>query len=307
MRAWTVGAAAGAMTAFWAVSAFAQTQDNVGQPTPGGIDLQPGVTQLRNDAVFFHNIILMPIITVITLFVLGLLIWIAIRYNKKSNPIPAKWSHNTLIEIVWTVVPVMILLFIAIFSFKLLYAYDDMPKPYMTVKATGYQWYWGYEYPDQKIGEFVSNILPEDEAKKRNVPYRLAATEPLVVPAHQVVRVLVTGSDVAHAFAVPAFGVGVDAWPGRVNETWFKVDRPGIYYGQCRQLCGVNHAFMPIEVHVVPQAEFDTWIASKGGTKIGTTALALPAPTPPVITTTPAGPAPVQTSTPAPMTAPAAK
>ena len=315
MRAWTVGAAAGAMTAFWAVSAFAQTQDNVGQPTPGGIDLQPGVTQLRNDAVFFHNIILMPIITVITLFVLGLLIWIAIRYNKKSNPIPAKWSHNTLIEIVWTVVPVMILLFIAIFSFKLLYAYDDMPKPYMTVKATGYQWYWGYEYPDQKIGEFVSNILPEDEAKKRNVPYRLAATEPLVVPAHQVVRVLVTGSDVAHAFAVPAFGVGVDAWPGRVNETWFKVDRPGIYYGQCRQLCGVQHAFMPIEVHVVSQVEFDAWVASKGGSKIGTKpAMAAAAPAvagaaTPAAAQVPASvsPAAATPATPAPIAAPAAK
>ena len=306
LRTLAAGAVASAMTAFWGVSARAAEQ-LIGQPTPEGIGLQPGVTELRHQATWFHDMLLMPIITIITLFVLGLLIWIVIRYNKRSNPIPAKWSHNTLIEVVWTVVPVLILMVIAIFSFRLLFAYADMPKPYMTVKATGYQWYWGYEYPDQKIGEYISNILPEDEAKKRNVPYRLAATEPLVVPAGKVVRVLVTGADVTHAFAIPAFGVGTDGWPGRVNETWFKVDRPGIYYGQCRQLCGVNHAFMPIEVHVVPQAEFDTWIASKGGTKIGTTALALPAATPPVITTTPAGAAPVQTSTPAPMTAPAAK
>jgi len=321
MRALAAGAAASAVTAFWGVTALA-AEDLIGQPTPGAIDLQPGVTALRADASFFHNAILMPIITVISVFVLGLLLWIVVRYNKKSNPVPAKWSHNTVIEVVWTVVPVLILMFIAIFSFKLLFAYQDMPKPYMTIKATGYQWYWGYEYPDQKISEYVSNVLPEDEAKKRNVPYRLAATEPLVVPAGKVVQVLVTGADVTHAFAIPAFGVGTDAWPGRVNSTWFKVDRPGIYYGQCRQLCGVDHAFMPIEVHVVPQAEFDTWVASKGGTKIGAapapaaiaapTAASVAAATPaaataPAAPTSAAAPAPAPTSTPAPAKAPAAK
>jgi cytochrome c oxidase subunit 2 len=324
-RALAAGAAAGAAATFWGVSALAAA-DLIGQPTPGAIDLQPGVTQLRADASFFHNAILMPIITLISVFVLGLLLWIVVRYNKKSNPVPAKWSHNTLVEVVWTVVPVLILMFIAIFSFKLLFAYQDMPKPYMTIKATGYQWYWGYEYPDQKIGEFVSNVLPEDEAKKRNVPYRLAATEPLVVPAGKVVQVLLTGADVTHAFAIPAFGVGTDAWPGRVNSTWFKVDRPGVYYGQCRQLCGVDHAFMPIEVRVVSQAEFDTWVASKGGTKIGAApavAAVAPAPAPaaasatatatpaaataPAAPTPAAAPAPAPTSTPAPAKAPAAK
>jgi cytochrome c oxidase subunit 2 len=316
MRALAAGAAAGAAVAFWGGSALAAA-DLIGQPTPGAIDLQPGVTALRADATAFHNLILMPIITVISLFVLGLLLWIVVRYNKRSNPTPAKWSHNTVIEVVWTVVPVLILMFIAIFSFKLLFAYNDMPKPYMTIKATGYQWYWGYEYPDQKIGEYVSNILPEDEAKKRNVPYRLAATEPLVVPAGKVVQVLVTGADVAHAFAVPAFGVGTDAWPGRVNSTWFKVDRPGIYYGQCRQLCGVDHAFMPIEVHVVPQGEFDAWVRSKKGMPIGSApAVAAPAAdaasaATPAAATAPSAPAPAApaapTSTPAPAKAPAAK
>jgi cytochrome c oxidase subunit 2 len=257
------------MAAFWGASAFAE--DLVGQPTPGAIDLQPGVTPLRHDAIFFHNAILLPIITAITLLVLGLLVWCAVRYNRKANPIPAKWSHNTAVEVIWTLAPVLILVFISIFSFKLLFAYHDMPKPDLTIKATGYQWYWGFEYPDQKIPEFVSNILPEDQAKAKGVPYRLAATQPIVVPVNKTVRVLVTGADVIHAFAVPSFGVIMDAIPGRVNETWFKVDRIGTYYGQCRELCGVDHAFMPIEVHVVSQADFDAWVASKHGTTAAAT------------------------------------
>ncbi|MFC3068540.1 cytochrome c oxidase subunit II [Phenylobacterium soli] len=271
MRSLAMGLAAGAMSAFWGASAFAE--DLMGQPTPGAIDLQPGVTPLKHDAIFFHNAILLPIITAITLFVLGLLIYVMVKFNKRANPVPAKWSHNTAIEVVWTLVPVLILVFIAIFSFKLLFAYHDMPKPDLTVKATGYQWYWGYEYPDQKISEFVSNVLPEDKAKAKGVPYRLAATEPLVVPVGKTVRVLVTGADVIHAFAVPAFGVIIDAIPGRVNETWFKIEKPGVYYGSCRELCGVDHAFMPIEVHAVSDAEFAAWVASKHGT------MAAPTPT----------------------------
>jgi cytochrome c oxidase subunit 2 len=171
----------------------------------------------------------------------------------------------------------MILMFIAIFSFRLLFAYNDMPKPDLTIKATGYQWYWGYEYPDQKIGEFVSNILPEDQSKAQNRPFRLAVTEPLVVPVNKVVRVQVTGADVIHAFAVPSFGIITDAIPGRLNETWFKADRIGVYYGNCRELCGVDHAFMPIEVRVVSQADFDAWVASKGGSAAGAAPAAAPA------------------------------
>ena len=284
IRAWLAGAAATAMATVWALPALAD-EVLVGQPTPGAIGLQPGVTPLKHDAAFFHDVILLPIITVITLFVLALLVWVMVRYNKKANPTPATWSHNTTIEVIWTVVPVLILMFIAIFSFRLLYAYHDMPKPYMTVKATGYQWYWGYEYPDNGISEFVSNILPEDKAKEKNVPYLLAATEPLVVPVGKPVRVIVTGADVIHAFAVPAFGIISDAVPGRLNETWFKVERPGVYYGNCRELCGVDHAYMPIEVHAVSQAEFDAWVASKGGYKVG----GAPAPAPsPVAAATPA-------------------
>jgi cytochrome c oxidase subunit 2 len=285
MRALATGVAAGVMSAFWSAAALAD--DLIGQPTPRAIDLQPGVTPLRHDAIFFHNVILLPIITAIVALVLGLLLWCIVRYNKRANPTPARWSHNTTVEVAWTLAPVMILVFIAIFSFKLLFAYHDMPKPDLTIKATGYQWYWGFEYPDQKIPEFVSNILPEDQAKARGVPYRLAATQPIVVPVHKTVRVLVTGADVIHAFAVPSFGVIIDAIPGRVNETWFNVERPGVYYGQCRELCGIDHGFMPIEVHAVSQAEFDAWVASKHGstaaatpTQVAASAQAAPAAAP---------------------------
>ncbi|HLZ75067.1 cytochrome c oxidase subunit II [Phenylobacterium sp.] len=295
MRALTAGIATGAMTMFWGASALAD--EVIGQPIDKAIGMSAGVTPLKKDAIFFHNMILLPIITVITLFVLALLLWIIFRYNKRSNPVPAKWSHNTPLEVIWTLVPVLILVVIAVFSFKLLFEYHDMPKPYMTVKATGYQWYWGYEYPDQKMPEYISNILPEDKAKAAGVPYKLATTAPLVVPVNQVVQILTTGSDVIHAWAVPSFGVIMDAVPGRLNSTWFKVDRIGTYYGSCRELCGVDHAFMPIEVKVVSQADFDAWVLSKKGVPIGSA----PSPAPAA-----AAPAAGAAATPASATAPAA-
>ncbi|MNC34189.1 Cytochrome c oxidase subunit 2 precursor [compost metagenome] len=205
----------------------------------------------------------MPVITIITLLVLGLLIWIAIRYNKKANPVPAKWSHNTVIEVIWTVVPVLILVGISLFSFRLLFAYHDMPDPDLTVKVTGNQWNWAYEYPDQGVAEYISNMTPEDKAPAHL--YRLAADEPMVVPVGKTVRLLVTASDVIHAVALPAFGLKTDAVPGRVNETWFNAEKTGIYYGQCSELCGVDHAFMPMQINVVTEAEFAAWVASKGG------------------------------------------
>lgn len=245
-------------------------QDLMGQPTPGarGIGLQPSASPLKEQATFFHDIILMPVITFITLLVLGLIIWICVRYNKKANPVPAKWSHNTLIEVIWTVLPVLILVGISLFSFRLLFAYHDMPTPDLTVKATGNQWNWSYEYPDQGIAEYVSSMIPEDEIASRGMPhslYRLAADEPIVVPVGKTVRVLVTATDVIHAFALPAFGLKTDAVPGRVNETWFRADRVGTFYGQCSELCGVDHAFMPIQINVVTEAQFAAWVTSKGG------------------------------------------
>ncbi|HEY8574170.1 cytochrome c oxidase subunit II [Phenylobacterium sp.] len=263
IRALTARLAAGATLALWGAAALAE--DLAGQPTPGAIDLQPGVTSLRHSAINFHNAILLPVITIITLFVLALLVWCIVRYNKRANPVPARWSHNTPVEVIWTVVPVLILMVIAIFSFRLLFDYHDAPKADVTIKATGYQWYWGYEYPDLNVAEYVSNILPEEQAKAKGVPYRLAATEPLVIPVGRNVKVLVTGADVIHAFAVPSFGVITDAVPGRLNEIWFNVEKPGTYYGNCRELCGVDHAFMPIEVRAVSDAEFAAWVASKGG------------------------------------------
>jgi len=234
------GASALAATMMFAGHALAE--DLLGQPTPGAIDLQPAASELKHHAIWFHDMILLPIITGITLLVLGLLIWIVVRYNKKANPVPAKFSHNTTIEIIWTLVPVLILMVIAIFSFRLLFHYNDMPKPYMTVKATGYQWYWGYEYPDQKISEIVSLPLSKEDADAKKVPYLLAADKAMIVPVGKVVRVQVTGADVIHSFALPAFGLKIDAIPGRLNETWFKAEKTGVFYGQCSELCGVDES-----------------------------------------------------------------
>jgi cytochrome c oxidase subunit 2 len=293
MRRLATALAAGLTTAAMAVPALAQ---NMGKPTDGGIALQPSAAPLKADAIWFHDIVLLPIITIITLFVLGLLIWVMVRYNKRSNPVPAKFSHNTTIEVIWTLVPVLILMVIAIFSFKLLFAYHDMPKPALTVKAIGYQWYWGYEYPDQEIAEITSTMLSEEEVAAKGLSsdlYRLAASEPLVVPVNKVVRVQVTAVDVIHNFAMPAFGLKTDAVPGRLNETWFKADRIGTFYGQCSELCGVKHAFMPIEIKVVSQGDFDAWVASKKAPPAPAAIAAAPDAAAPAVTPTAAPAAPV--------------
>lgn len=288
---------ASALAASVVFAGHALAEDLLGQPTPGAIDLQPAASELKHHAIWFHNVILLPIITAITLLVLGLLIWIIVRYNKKANPVPAKFSHNTTIEVIWTLVPVLILMVIAIFSFRLLFHYNDMPKPYMTVKATGYQWYWGYEYPDQKISEIVSLPLTKEQADAKKVPYLLAADNAMIVPVGKVIRVQVTGADVIHAFALPAFGLKTDAIPGRLNETWFKAEKTGVFYGQCSELCGVDHANMPIEIQVVTQAQFDAWVKSK---------TAPPAPAAAPAEAAPAAAAPAATPAAAPASAPAA-
>jgi cytochrome c oxidase subunit II len=238
--------------------------DLVGQPTPGAIDLQPAASPIKHMVIWFNNFIIMPVMFGIAIFVLILLLIVIVRFNKRANPTPKKFTHNTPLEIIWTIVPVLILAFVAIFSFRLLYAYHDTPKPDVTVKVTGYQWYWGYAYPDQKIPEYISNILPEDKAPLHL--YRLATDNPLVVPVGKVVKVLVTGADVIHDWALPAFGLKTDAIPGRVNDTWFKAEKVGTYYGECSELCGANHAFMPIEVKVVSDAEFAAFVAQHHGT-----------------------------------------
>jgi len=244
---------------------FYQSDPSVGQPSDK-IALQPQVTELGHRAEFFHNIILMPIIIIISLLVLVLLGWVSIRYNRRANPVPSRTSHNTTIEIIWTVAPVLILLAIAVPSIKLLAAQYSIPKPDLTVKVIGHQWYWSYQYPDNGDFEVVSNILTEDQDKAKGEPRQLGVDNRMVVPVNSVIKIITTSDDVIHSFAVPAFWTKMDAVPGRLNETWFKVDRVGLYYGQCSELCGARHGYMPIAVEVVTRDQFAQWIAANGGT-----------------------------------------
>jgi cytochrome c oxidase subunit 2 len=250
---------------FAALSTGAWAAEKLGQPTDGAIDLQPAGSVMKHQVIWFNNWIIQPVMFFIAGFVLLLLLIVMIRFNKRANPTPKKFTHNTAIEVLWTIVPVVILAVIAVFSFRLLYAYADVPqKPDVTIKVVGYQWYWGYAYPDQKIPEFVSNILPEDQAGRDL--YRLKTDNPIVVPVGKKIRVLVTSDNVIHSFALPAFGLKTDAIPGRLNQTWFIPEKIGTYYGQCSELCGIKHAFMPIEIKVVSQADFDQWVVQHHGT-----------------------------------------
>lgn len=230
---------------------------------------QPAATEVMDDISWFNDFTLV-IITVITLFVLALLAICIVRFNRKANPEPSKTTHNTMIEVVWTVAPILILVIIAVPSFRLLYKQLDIPEYDMTVKATGYQWYWGYEYVDEGMEDLTFDaIMLSDEDRKarmeadnlteKQVPRLLATDYNLVVPVNKTVRVQVTAADVLHAFAMPAFGVKIDAVPGRLNETWFRARETGMYYGQCSELCGKDHAFMPIALQVVTEEQFDKW------------------------------------------------
>jgi cytochrome c oxidase subunit 2 len=240
----------------------------VGQPT-GAMGFQPQVTPIGEEALWFHNVILMPLITAISIFVLALLLYVMIRFRRSANPVPSRTTHNTLLEVVWTLVPVLILVAIAVPSIRLLAHQYAPPKADITVKATGNQWYWTYTYPDHGGFEIVSNGLSDEDAKKRGEPRLLAVDERMVVPQGATVKVIVTAADVIHSWGVPAFWAKLDAVPGRLNETWFKTDKPGVYYGQCFELCGARHAYMPIAVEVLPPAQFAAWVASKGGTMPG--------------------------------------
>ncbi|MGF1619869.1 MAG: cytochrome c oxidase subunit II [Rhodomicrobiaceae bacterium] len=242
----------GAMFAAAGVAAAAE-----GRPVDWQMNFQPPATPIAEQMQDFHNLLLV-IITAITLFVLALLIWVMVRYNEKANPVPSKTSHNTMIEITWTVVPVLILLVIAIPSFRLLYAQYEFPKADLTIKATAHQWYWSYSYPDQGGFSFDS-LLVEGPDLKPDQPYLLAVDNEVVVPVNKVVHVLITSNDVLHNWAVPAFGVKMDAIRGRNTAVWFQATRPGVYYGQCSELCGARHAYMPIAVRVVSEEEFAAW------------------------------------------------
>jgi len=230
-------------------AAFAE----LGQPAPWEWTLQESATEVMDFITTFHTWLVVTI-TVITLFVLGLLIAVVVKFNAKANPIPSKTTHNTLIEVAWTLIPVLILVAIAIPSFKLLFLQLDIPKADLTIKATGKQWYWTYSYPDNGKFEFDS-LLVQDKK-----PRLLGVDNEMVVPVNKVVRIQTTGADVIHAFAVPAFGIKIDSVPGRLNETWFKSTKTGMFYGQCSELCGKDHAFMPIAVRVVSDQEFASWV-----------------------------------------------
>jgi cytochrome c oxidase subunit 2 len=231
----------------------------LGQPAPWEYKLQGAASPVMEQITKFHDGLLI-VITLITLFVLGLLVTVVVKFNAKANPVPTRTTHNTLIEVAWTLFPVMILVGIAIPSFKLLFQELDIPKADITIKATGNQWNWTYSYPDDKI-EYTSIMLTEDDrAKLPSPPPRLLGVDhALVVPANKVIRVQTTGSDVIHSFAMPAFGIKIDAIPGRLNETWFTATKLGVYYGQCSELCGKDHAFMPIVIKVVNDQDYDDW------------------------------------------------
>jgi cytochrome c oxidase subunit II len=235
----------------------------LGQPRDQ-ISLPEQVTPIGEEAVWFHNMILMPLIVAISLFVLALLLWVVVRYRRSAHPTPSRNTHNTLLEIVWTLVPVLILVAIAVPSIRLLARQYDPPRADLTVKVTGNQWYWTYEYPDLGV-QFDSNILPDDQAVARGEPRQLAVDERLVVPVGAVVKVLTTSNDVIHSFGVPAFWVKMDAVPGRINETWFQATRTGVFYGVCYELCGARHGYMPIAVEVVSADRFAAWVASRNG------------------------------------------
>ena len=244
------------------ISKKAISAENVGQAIPWGLNLREPFSPFMAESVAFHNELLW-LVSIISLFVLALMVIIILKYNAKSNPKPSKTTHNTFLEISWTAVPVLILVLMAIPSFKLLYKGDVVPEAHMTIKAIGHQWYWSYEYPDHGNFTYDAWLVQDEEdlEDQSRLFTRLLTTDTrVVVPVGKIIRVQVTSTDVIHAWAVPSLGVKKDSVPGRLNETWFIADREGIFYGQCSELCGLNHGFMPIEVHAVSEEKFLEWI-----------------------------------------------
>ncbi|MDT7934100.1 MAG: cytochrome c oxidase subunit II [Sphingomonadaceae bacterium] len=235
----------------------------VGHPLPDGTGLQPAVTPIAEKGRWMNDVLLEPLMAAVVVVVFGLLGYAMISFRRKDGKEPQRFSHNTLVEVAWTTIPVIILVVIAVPSFQLLASQYDPPKPDLTVKAIGHQWYWEYQYPDNGGWGFDSVMLTDEKAAAEGSPRLLEVDNRLVVPAGATVKVLVTGADVGHSWAVPAFWVKMDGWPGRINETWFKTDRPGVYYGQCSELCGVNHGYMPVVVEVLPKPQFAAWLAAK--------------------------------------------
>ncbi len=259
------------------VALFAPLAVHAELPTTIWADWLPrAASPVKHHIHDFHTLLLW-IISLISIFVIGLLIYTVVRFRRAANPVPSKTTHNVKLEIIWTLIPILILLIIVVPSFKLMYYMDRTTKPDMTLKVTGYQWYWGYSYPDQEVEEYSLYGIPGEKDDPKNEfseirksatyqrllsTYELSSGQPgfVVLPVHKNVRVLITGGDVIHAWAVPPFAVKKDAVPGRANETWFNIERPGIYYGQCSEICGIKHGYMPIEIRAVPQDQFDLWV-----------------------------------------------
>ncbi|MEM1382058.1 MAG: cytochrome c oxidase subunit II [Pseudomonadota bacterium] len=253
-------------------ASVAMAEDVAGKPVPGGVNFQRPVTPIMHDLVWLDNFLLI-IITAISLFVLGLLVYVVVRFNKKRNPVPATFTHNAKLEFVWTAVPVLILVVIAIPSLRLLFDQLDVPEPEVTIKATGHQWFWSYEYPDEGI-EFDSYMLTREELGDfgyQSDEYLLATDTRVVVPVDANVHLLTTGGDVIHNWAMPSFGIKADSIPGRINEAWFRAEETGLYFGQCSELCGINHSYMPIAVEVVTREEYDAWVAEQVAKRDGAT------------------------------------
>ena len=229
------------------------------QPVDWQLGFQRAASESMRDIVAFHNNLLLPIIIAISVFVLFLMLYACVRFRASANPNPSKRTHNVTVEVLWTLIPCLILIVMAVPSFKILYKQDAIPKADLTIKATGYQWYWGYEYPDENL--VFDSYMIEEKDLKANQPRLLAVDNEVVVPVGKVVKVLITANDVLHAWALPSFGVKRDAVPGRINETWFKAEKVGTYYGQCSELCGIKHAFMPIAVRVVSNEEYEDWLS----------------------------------------------
>ena len=229
------------------------------QPKEWQLGFQNPASDSMRDIVSFHNNLLLPIIIAISVFVLFLMLYACVRFRASANPNPSKRTHNVTVEILWTLIPCLILIVMAVPSFKILYKQDTIPKADLTIKAVGYQWYWGYEYPDENI--IFDSYMIEEKDLRADQPRLLAVDNEVVVPVNKVVKVLITANDVLHAWALPAFGVKRDAVPGRINETWFKAEKEGTYYGQCSELCGIKHAFMPITVKVVSEQDYQEWLS----------------------------------------------
>ncbi|HWU02514.1 MAG TPA: cytochrome c oxidase subunit II [Novosphingobium sp.] len=284
----------------------ARPVEGKGMPVPGGTTFQTQYSPTGEEALWMHDHIVMTILIAVSVFVAALLLWVIVRYNSRANPVPSKTSHNTLLEVIWTGVPVFILLVVFVPSMQLLaHQYKTPPANAVTIKATGNQWYWTYSYPDNGGFEVISNMLPDAEAVKRGEPPQLGADNRMVVPAGEPIRIQTIGADVIHSFAVPSLWFKIDAVPGRINERLMFIKEPGVYYGQCSELCGARHGYMPIVVEALPRAKYNAWVMTHAGAKIDGAPEAAPAATaadapPAAAAAAPAEPAAAETTSSAP-------